>query len=286
MKNTYQWGILLLAIALGVVLWQTYVQVSLNKALRKNIAVLQESRHADSIRLAYHEKLEDSIHQLLTQYSYPELTASSLVTLMENIFKVHLKKKDSLLRLNEKLKKYAEKQRFENQELVSSERKLQQEIIIYKNAQDSAISATKHKEEFLLTQLDSLKQIITNTRLDTATLISPKGVSFLFLGKLVDGKPSGFGVGFYDKKGYYIGEWAGNARWGKGKHFHKNGDIYEGEFENDVRSGYGIYYYASGEIYKGQWKNDLMNGEGEIIIENKTKKGNWLDGKLIEQQVK
>ncbi|MCS6833959.1 MAG: hypothetical protein NZ521_10330 [Flammeovirgaceae bacterium] len=286
MKNTYRWAMLLLVIALGVISWEMYEQVSLNKALRKNIAVLQENCYADSIRLAHHEKLQDSIRQLLAQYAYPEFKASSLVFLMENIFKVHLKKKDSLLRVNEKLRKHIDKQQSENQELVSLEKKLQQEITVHKNTKDSTINAIKHKEELLLTQLDSLKQLLANTKLDTATLLSPKGVSFLFLGKLVDGKPSGFGVGFYEKKGYYIGEWVGNARSGKGKHFHKNGDIYEGEFENDLRSGYGIYYYASGEVYKGQWKNDLMNGEGEIIIENKTKKGNWLDGKLIEQQVK
>ncbi|MCS7018501.1 MAG: hypothetical protein RMJ87_06960 [Cytophagales bacterium] len=134
-------------------------------------------------------------------------------------------------------------------------------------------------------ELAQLRFALEQSTVDSISLLSPKGNKIFYYGKLLNGLPNEFGIGFYQGRGYYIGEWQGNARHGKGKHFYKDGSVYEGNFENDLRAGFGIYYYASGEIYRGYWKDDLMNGQGEIIgIDKKAISGIWENGKLQQRR--
>lgn len=162
-----------------------------------------------------------------------------------------------------------------------------QEVLRARNAEKDFIlrqlDASQSEAESLQEALESARQTLREMRLDSLTFISPKGVEVLYYGRLLGQKPSGFGIGFYKGKGYYIGEWNGNARHGKGKHVYLNGDVYEGEFANDLRDGYGVYRYASGELYEGEWKADLMNGAGKITFKDgDVKSGIWREGKVIE----
>lgn len=155
---------------------------------------------------------------------------------------------------------------------------------------DQAQDSSKHLLQVYRQQLDSLQgelsqalQNLQNTQLDTLTLLSPKDVPIFFLGKLVNGEPEGFGIGFYKEKGYYIGHWQGNRRHGNGKHCYLNGDVYEGTFAEDIRQGFGRYLFASGEVYEGEWHNDLMHGHGRITFKNgSSKSGLWVEGKMKE----
>ena len=135
----------------------------------------------------------------------------------------------------------------------------------------------------VLNELNTLKEELARTSLDSMTLISPLGDRLFFYGRIKDGQPNGFGIGFYSGKGYYIGEYEGNKRNGRGKHFYKNGDWYDGEFSSDARHGFGIYVFSSGDKYSGHWKEDLMNGTGEMITsEGERIKGVWAKGKMIQ----
>lgn len=162
-----------------------------------------------------------------------------------------------------------------------------QEVLLAKNAESGFIW---HQVDAMQSEIDSLQQTLEKTtqmlreiRLDSLTFVSPRGLMVSYYGRVWGQKPAGFGIGFYKSKGYYIGEWDGNARHGKGKHVYLNGDVYEGEFVNDLRDGYGIYRYASGELYEGEWKADLMNGAGKITFKDgDVKSGIWLEGKIIE----
>ncbi|MCS7036793.1 MAG: hypothetical protein RMJ33_11190 [Saprospiraceae bacterium] len=145
------------------------------------------------------------------------------------------------------------------------------------------LQALGERHDSLQNELAQAMQHWQNTQIDTLSFLSPKGVEVSFLGRLVYGEPSGFGIGFYKERGYYIGHWKGVKRHGKGKHFHLNGDTYEGEFVEDVRQGYGRYVFASGEVYEGEWQNDLMHGKGRITFKNgSAKSGIWVEGKMKE----
>lgn len=104
----------------------------------------------------------------------------------------------------------------------------------------------------------------------------------------------------------YEGEWAANARNGKGSLFHKldgdinfrqmyagdwvdgrmegygvysfkNGDIYKGHWVHNKRSGSGTMQYANGDAYSGEWLNDVLHGPGVLYLEN----GNTYDGHFV-----
>lgn len=145
------------------------------------------------------------------------------------------------------------------------------------------LQTSRGRQDSLQNALAEALHHLQNTRVDTLSFLSPKGVEVSFLGRLAYGEPSGFGIGFYKERGYYIGHWQGNKRHGKGRHVHLNGDIYEGEFVEDVRQGYGKYTFASGETYEGEWQNDLMHGKGRITFKNgSAKSGTWVEGKMKE----
>ncbi|MFN3428186.1 MAG: MORN repeat-containing protein [Candidatus Thermochlorobacter sp.] len=143
------------------------------------------------------------------------------------------------------------------------------------------LDATHHERDSLYQALTKTMRMLDEMRLDSLTFVSPKGVTVSYYGKILNGQPFGFGIGFYKGKGYYVGEWNSNMRHGQGKHVYLNGDIYEGEFVNDQREGYGIYRYASGEIYEGEWKADLMNGVGKFTFKDgDVQSGIWQEGKI------
>lgn len=151
-------------------------------------------------------------------------------------------------------------------------------------ALDSLERMLRHRQQAidsLAQHLAALQREQARTVFDTLTLFSPKGDKITFFGRLQGGQPAGFGVGLYEGKGYYIGEWKGNQRHGQGRHVYRDGSVYEGCFAGDKREGFGIYRYSTGAVYIGHWHENLMEGQGELILpEGKILKGRWVAGKL------
>lgn len=92
-----------------------------------------------------------------------------------------------------------------------------------------------------------------------------EGLAVRYFGHSVKGQATGFGIGLFESKGIYEGQWLNNARHGSGKYTWANGDSYEGEFKDGARNGEGIYLFATGESYLGSWKNDLRDGKGKLL---------------------
>lgn len=153
-----------------------------------------------------------------------------------------------------------------------------------KDSMDYLLNQFLVQNDSLVKENKKIIEILSKTKTDTITILSPSGTEIFYLGNFEHQKPNGLGVGFYKNKGYYIGNWDNTMRHGVGKHFYLNGDKYEGMFKNDKREGFGIYYYLTGDKHQGLWKNDLMNGEGAILSkEGKKKSGTWKDGKLLSE---
>lgn len=149
---------------------------------------------------------------------------------------------------------------------------------------ESEMASQKLLLDSMSQNLVAIQEEMVRFGLDSLVVKTSTGSKIYFYGETYNGAPLGFGIGFYEGRGHYIGEWKDNLRHGKGKHFYKDGAIYEGFFENDLRHGYGVYYYNSGEIFKGHWKDDLMFGEGSIVdINGKTISGLWENGKLLQK---
>ena len=90
---------------------------------------------------------------------------------------------------------------------------------------------------------------------------------------------------YYEKGGYYEGEWKKGKKDGKGIIFYENGKIkYKGDFVNNFYEGYGIYHDPEGRRYEGYWANNKQNGKGKHFdVNNKLKyDGYFEDGKFIE----
>ena len=88
----------------------------------------------------------------------------------------------------------------------------------------------KPGEAIVLPSLRAVKQIVVSA-----------GESYLYFGKLEDGK-----------------------RAGRGRTQMENGcTAYEGDYKDDRRDGFGVYYYKSGKLcYAGQWKQNRRDGAG------------------------
>ena len=257
-----------------------------------NLKLLQDSLsqktlkiQKDSILLEDYKGIQETIFRSMSageQLDFPALIGKDSIGIVINIL---LNKQINMSNLLEKKVIILDnKTRFllnENQQYYNE----REEAIEMITSLKSIIDKKNILHDSLLNELLKVKDILLNTRLDSTTLISPKGEALYFYGKITNNQPEGFGIGFYEGKGYYIGEWKENLRNGKGKHFYKNGDIYKGDFKNDLREGYGIYYFASGGAYKGAWKNNLMDGSGEIISrEGDTLRGVWENGEKAEQK--
>ncbi len=164
---------------------------------------------------------------------------------------------------------------------------LEFEVISTYAARNSALTELEYLKVELNdvnNELEYLKSNLENKPVDNIDLFSPDGIKITYYGEMENQRPSGYGIGFYKDKGYYIGNWSDNMRHGTGKHFYKNGDIYLGEFVNDKREGFGKYHYDTGDIFEGEWSNDLRNGKGTVILRNGTKKnGRWHENKLVEE---
>lgn len=112
-----------------------------------------------------------------------------------------------------------------------------------------------------------------------------KKAEVCYYGEIRNNMACGSGIGIFDSKGVYDGQWLENLRHGNGRYTWANGDVYEGEFVNGNREGTGTYYFASGEKYVGQWKNDLREGNGMMLDKNNEVllSGQWISDRFQRQ---
>ena len=211
-----------------------------------------------------------SLFDRLSNSEYLDLILEKFITENDNLNRKALRQQNLLQLLDGKIDTLVQKYVEPRLELL---------------ALQSAIESQNEALDSISTELVKLKEEESKQNFDSLNLSSPNGDKIFYFGAIEQKRPQGFGIGFYQGKGYYIGEWKGNLRNGTGKHFYKDGSSYNGDFVNDKREGYGVYNYNTGEIYKGYWKNDLMSGEGEIISPNgSSTKGTFAEGKLVERK--
>lgn len=291
MKKTTKTIFIVFSITLLALLAGLFYMQQNNRHSQLQLLAAQRKSTADSLELADNALFREKIRQILKarkveadSMTVQDSTLSNMleqylmsIDLQSNLDKasnIRLQKTTDSLKNN--VKRLEEDKEQVNEELDFAQFQLKE----LEKSMLSLSAAYGHVTDSLQTLLTNVKQQLQQATIDTLRLPSPKGVTLTYYGKVQDNRPKGFGIGFYEGMGYFIGEWDGVNRNGYGRHFYKNGDRYEGFFENDLRAGYGAYYYASGETYKGEWKNDLMDGKGEIITkEGKTFSGNWNKGK-------
>lgn len=84
--------------------------------------------------------------------------------------------------------------------------------------------------------------------------------------------------------GFYIGEFEGKMRHGKGVYNYKDGSRYWGSWKNDLKCGVGIQIdHPTKEGYFGQWKKGKHHGRGALLLheDHKVKVlyiGSWQEG--------
>ncbi|MFN3316569.1 MAG: hypothetical protein ACK40K_07140 [Raineya sp.] len=251
------------------------------RASQEKLASAEEKIHIDSLLLYKYQKADDELLEILIQYdsSASFVHKKNMSFFLRSLLNKHISKDTTFQ------KEIANRENQINR-LRNQMRELKNKENIFKLNQDSLysnFSSQKVVLDSIAAELEKVKSELMSTAIDSTLLISPNGHKIYFYGKLQKGNPISFGIGFYEGKGYYIGEWKENKREGWGKHTFKDGSIYEGYFENDQRNGFGTYYYYSGEVYRGYWKNDLMDGEGEISSNNKKPiRGVWSMGKKVK----
>lgn len=270
----------LVSVLIGGIGWQGLRSRQQAEALHraeKALAQLQQRYQIDSLALFSCLQTEAYLRQVLFPYDTGAAkVGSDLASLARSLLDSYTQE---ALSLRWQITLYAQKAAH----LEASQRILRVQQFLGQKREDSleqVALALRVRLDSLSYALHVTLQELQQVQYNTVQLTSPKGDTILFFGRLREGQPDGFGVGFYEGKGYYIGQWKGNQRHGWGLHVYKDGSSYEGCFEEDKRDGFGVYRYPTGDTYIGEWKDNLMDGKGELILEGKSIKGRWVAGKL------
>ncbi len=289
LKTKYKIAITLFTLVVAALAATSVVFFQKTKDLKESLVWAKERIAADSLLITNHKFVDRELYDLLNSYDSSWVFLSNkedLLPFLDKMLKSHAREivsfqsqlamndskinglKEQIIEFESHLS-YAESNKsFYESKIIS----LQTELVQRQELLDSV------NEE-----LEKVEYELSITSVDTTCIYAPNGNKIFYYGKMVDQSPQNFGIGFYEGKGYYIGEWDGNHRNGRGKHTYKDGSVYEGYFKNDLRSGFGTYFYVSGDVYKGNWKDDLMDGEGEITqADGKSIKGTWKAGKYLK----
>ncbi len=172
-------------------------------------------------------------------------------------------KRDSLQQLSKRMQNATDKL----SKLISE---LQTDVVVkefFIDSLNSYLLATEKAKLSLELNQQQLESELNQAKNAYQQLVfkNTEGLSVRYFGRCENGKASGFGVGLFESKGIYEGQWLDNARHGNGKYTWSNGDVYEGDFRNGARNGYGVYTFSTGESYVGYWKNDLRDGKGKLL---------------------
>lgn len=79
-----------------------------------------------------------------------------------------------------------------------------------------------------------------------------------YVGGLLDGKLSGYGVYYFVSGGKYEGVFREGMFCGYGVYTDPTGGRYEGEWANNQRHGRGVYYWKNGKSVAGVWENGKL----------------------------
>ena len=73
----------------------------------------------------------------------------------------------------------------------------------------------------------------------------------------------------WQNSNYYIGQFKGGLKHGKGIKYNRDGTIkYKGDFANDFPDGNEKAYWENGDYYIGQFKCNLKHGKGTMYDKN------------------
>lgn len=131
---------------------------------------------------------------------------------------------------------------------------------------------------------------------DGMTLIASNNsdsFSNIYLGSYSNGVRNGPFRAIWDDH-EYEGNYAKNAKDGRGKEFwysgDKKGQKYEGFYKDDRRDGFGIFSMGSDDsstIYLGEWKNNLKDGRGVLYSSEKViQSGCWSNDAYVNGDCK
>lgn len=93
-----------------------------------------------------------------------------------------------------------------------------------------------------------------------------------WVGKIIDGKPFGWGTYTWSNGNVYEGFFTTSGRSGSGTETFSSGAKYVGEFLHNKRTT-GTFYWPNGDKYVGEFKNELPHGQGVYT---------WHDGTRYE----
>ena len=105
------------------------------------------------------------------------------------------------------------------------------------------------------------------------------GLEARYEGFVLNGKPEGHGIAYYDNGHIYEGDWQDGKKSGRGTYTWPDESRYEGQWVADDMSGLGTYYYPNGNRFEGEFKKGIFNGNGVLIYPNGNRySGSWTDG--------
>ncbi len=81
----------------------------------------------------------------------------------------------------------------------------------------------------------------------------------VYLGTVLDERPSGHGKMWSLDGRLYEGEWLDGVKSGCGTEIYPDRSIYSGKYHNGVRHGHGVLKYANGDVYDGREKMPIIN---------------------------
>ena len=94
------------------------------------------------------------------------------------------------------------------------------------------------------------------------------GLEARYEGFVLNGKPEGHGIAYYDNGHRYDGDWKAGLKCGHGSYYWPDGESYVGEWANDSMCGQGVRFFTNGNRYEGEFKDGLMDGKGVFVFEN------------------
>ena len=96
---------------------------------------------------------------------------------------------------------------------------------------------------------------------------------------------SGFGTMIYRDNGFYVGNWNGRQKHGKGVYIWNDGAVFIGEFDQN-KPKKGCMMYANLDSYEGEFNNNRRNGKGIYFFSSSKNchKGLWENGKFVQNQ--
>lgn len=106
---------------------------------------------------------------------------------------------------------------------------------------DKSASATRARKQVVELARRAHAQVCVTEKGDPEPKMARDGS--VHFGRMIDGKPEGWGVRFYNDGSRYIGQWKAGLRQGEGMGLQANGARYVGHWDEDKPHGQGAVQY-------------------------------------------